>query len=45
MELEELLELFDFSGIQEVLDQCSAGIDLSFGEIVGYITSGSWQAL
>ncbi len=45
MELEELLELFDFSGIQKVLEQCSAGVELSFGEIVEYIMNGNWQAL
>lgn len=45
MELEELLELFDFSGIQEVLEQSSAGIEISFGEIVEHLMNGNWQAL
>lgn len=45
MDSESLLEQFDFSEIQEVMEQCTGGLDITFGEIVECIMGGNWQSL
>lgn len=40
-----LLDQFDFTQIQEVLEQCSMGFHISFTELITYIMEGKWQEL
>lgn len=41
----EVLEQFDFTQIQELLDQCGIGASLSFSEITDCLMRGDWQQL